>query len=76
MKIELPVEALLLGVTEKDVSCMLKATGKDLRYQDIYSPTLTEVALLTNDAYKAEYAKSRHVDKWVTLALKFDDLLK
>jgi hypothetical protein len=76
MKVLLNEEVTKLGVTEFDVKCMLKAAGKDLKYQDVYEPTTAEMAKLANDAYKAEYAKSRHVDKWVALSIKFDDLLK
>ncbi len=76
LKIQLPVEASNVGVTENDVKCMLKAIDKDMRFYDVYAPSLHEVAKLVDDAYKAEYQRSRHVDKWVNLVLKFEALLK
>lgn len=76
MKIELPVDALLIGVTETDIKCMLKAADKDVRYQDFYSPTLEEIVKLADEAYRAEYSKSRHVDKWVNLLLDLEELIK
>jgi hypothetical protein len=76
LRIQLPVEASNVGVTENDVKCMLKAIDKDMRFYDVYAPSLHEVAKLVDDAYKAEYQRSRHVDKWVNLVLKFEALLK
>lgn len=72
MRIVLGNDVHALGISERDVLCMLKAVGY-VPLVEVYTLwTVEEARLLIQRATAAEKERKRVVAKWETIMAKFD----